>query len=309
MSRLSKKLIYLLLPFLLLALYTEYNLRQVENGYSRKSSDIEQALDSTQVLILGSSHSLFGVDPDQFSQSTFNMAYVSQSLYYDRMILGIYLDRMPALKTVVLPISYFSLDTSIAMSTEKWRCYFYEKYFSLPVEGSSVQRFTTMFDLKRYSMIALYGIPKSLKHLRNNFRLNLVSEQQLNGWLKRDLSVPLQDKKGQQAVALHESLMFPGLRPVNMVYLQEMATLLRQRNIRLVLVTLPVHQTYSAHIDIDRYKSMVEASNKFCAENGCDYLNLFSDQRFGDADYFDTDHLNSTGARKFSKLLGAQISR
>lgn len=308
MSKLCKKLTCLLLPFLLLGAYTEYNLRLIENGYSRKRIDMERVLDTTEVLVLGSSHALFGVDPAQFRLATFNMAYVSQTFYYDQRIVDAYLDRMPALKAVILPVSYFSLDTSMVGSTEKWRCYFYEKYFGFPVEGASGSQLSTLFDLKRYSLIALYGIPKSLKQLRNNFNLNEVKGQQVNGWLKRDLSVPLADRKGADRVALHERLMFPNQRPANISYLKAIAKRLRERGVNLYPVTLPVHRTYSAHVNSRIYNSMVTTVADFCDENGCRYLNFFTDDRFDDADFFDNDHLNATGAAKLSRLLAAELS-
>jgi hypothetical protein len=307
MKTFCKKIVCLFLPFLLLGVYVEVNLRHVENGYSRKKADLERSLSDIEVLTLGSSHGLFGVDPGQFRQKTFNMAYVSQSLYYDRMLLASYLERLPELQAVIVPISYFSLDTSMSASSEKWRCYFYEKYFSIPVEGAETSGLSGYFDPKRYSMIALYGIPKSFKQLRNNFSLSEVKDQQPNGWLRQDLVVAITDKVGKQRVALHESMMYPGMRADNIAHLQAIADMLRKRHVDLYLVTPPVHPAYTRFVDADRYQSMTAATNNFCVANSCTYLDFFHDKRFNDADFFDSDHLNANGAGKFSQLLDAAL--
>ncbi len=308
MSKFFKKLFCLIFPFLLIGVYTEFNLRQIENGYSRKKADIELALDSTKILILGSSHSLFGVDPDQFKQKTFNLAYVSQSLYYDRMLLEAYSERMPELATVVVPISYFSLDTNLSRWVEEWRCNFYLNYFNIPVEGNTIGT-SNFFDPKRYSMIALYGMQKSFKLLRNNFEINQVKGQQSNGWLKNDQLLTVNDKTGQQRVALHERLIFPDMRQVNMLHLKSISDLLRKRGVTLYLVTPPVHRIYSENVNPDIYQSMIAAATDFCVENRCNYLNFFTDANFADEDFFDSDHLNASGARKFSRLLDAEITK
>lgn len=303
MSIFFRKLALLLLPFMFLGFYAEYELRQVDNGYSRKKADLEQILDSIEVLAMGSSHTLYGIDPDQFRDRTFNQAYVSQSLYYDWKLLDTYLDRMPRLKAVIVPISYFSLDSNLALSAEKWRGYFYEDYYGIPIEGDSAQRLQSWLDPKRYSMVALYGIPRTFKHFRRGFNLDDVAGQQHNGWMKKDSVVTIEDEVGRKRVALHESMMSDDARTKNMDYLRLMLSRLQMRKVRLLLVTPPVLPAYSGHVDSLRLQSLQQTMASFCVENGCDYLDAFTDSRFTANDFFDSDHLNSNGARKFSQIL------
>jgi len=158
-------------------------------------------------------------------------------------------------------------------------------------------------------MIALYGISKSFKQLRNNFDINQVKDQQLNGWLKNDQILNVSDTVGRQRVVLHENLIFPGMRQINMQHLSAISDLLRERGVTLYLVTLPVHRTYYESVNAEIYKSMIDTASSFCIENGCSYSNFFTDERFNADDYFDSDHLNSSGAKKFSRILDAEIAK
>lgn len=55
MRKFLLKLVYLIFPLMLLCFYLEYNLGTVPNSYSFKRACFEKKLDSTEVLVLGSS--------------------------------------------------------------------------------------------------------------------------------------------------------------------------------------------------------------------------------------------------------------
>ncbi|HEX2396054.1 MAG TPA: hypothetical protein VHI78_11965, partial [Bacteroidales bacterium] len=104
-----KKVLLLILPFLIILGFIELQLRKIPNSYAKKRQFFENSLGRINVLVLGSSQSLYDINPDYFNYIGFNLSDVNQSLYYDAEITLKFIDRMPSLKCVVLSVSYFSL--------------------------------------------------------------------------------------------------------------------------------------------------------------------------------------------------------
>jgi hypothetical protein len=308
MAVLIKKICLLLLPFLLLAGYTEYRLGRMANGYSHKAEGIERWAPTTEVLILGSSHALYGIDPAGFQRSAYNLANVSQSHYYDYQIFSKYVNSLTQLRVVIVPLSYFSLDYSLANTPERWRRHFYRRYFNLPLEGEGPGTHEVL-DVQRYSLIALYGVEQSVKLLRKNFRSDIATISE-KGWQRQpaNKSPNLSAARGRERAVFHHSLMLAGQDRANLGYLAALARAVQDAGARLVFVTLPVDRSYREAIESDRYRTLVDRANAFCAAQGCNYLNYFDDARFSGDDFFDSDHLNAPGAMKFSEILNADLT-
>src|SRR5947199_223555 len=98
----------LLLPFFI---WVELNLRQMPNGFSQKQAYLEQNTNNVEILTVGSSYAT-AINPSYFSHPGFNLGYVAQDLYYDYHLVHIYLPRMKHLRLVIVPLAYFSFETS-----------------------------------------------------------------------------------------------------------------------------------------------------------------------------------------------------
>src|ERR1700741_548291 len=83
------------IPLLLGFILVEFWLRSIPNSYNQKRIYLEQQLDSIEVLILGSSHSVDGINPQYIHPKAFNLGNISQSMYYDKSLTLKYLSRMP----------------------------------------------------------------------------------------------------------------------------------------------------------------------------------------------------------------------
>ena len=148
----------------------EWRLHSIDNSYSWKHDRLEERLKKTEILILGSSHGLRGIRPELLPYPAFNLANVSQSLDIDRELFEAYQERMPRLRTIIIPISFFSFRERLA-ETEPFRIAFYRRYFGIPEE------FTDQLELSTYSLLALYGPRESLR---------LIKEQS-DGYSEADL--------------------------------------------------------------------------------------------------------------------------
>ena len=309
MKKLLFKSFLLLFPFLLMVGYSEYQLRLVPNSYSVKLSQLRKQADSIKLLILGSSHAHHGINPAKFELPAYNMANVSQSLYYDTRIIQQELNRLKSLKVVILPISYFSLESSPAPSLEEWRYFFYLRFYGIPLPVE-VDRYYSVFDLRRYSLIALYGYQDSRRFFMKRFKkINLAEQVGPDGWYPIDYipTAVISEETGKQRAEFHQAGMAPSNISTNIGYLTTIIELLRRKGVTPVLLTLPVYGTYYSHVNETSYNTLCRETAALAAHYGVRYINYFRDSRFDRNDFFDNDHLNRNGATKLSILLNAEI--
>ena len=108
-SKLYIRLFLFLIPILLFLTVVEYKLYHIPNTYNTKRKYFEKQLDSIEVLTLGASTILRGVNPKYFSYKGFNLANVNQTLDVNEILTEKYLLQMKKLKMVILDIDYVTL--------------------------------------------------------------------------------------------------------------------------------------------------------------------------------------------------------
>ncbi len=293
-----------MLPLLLLFGTVEVKLASMPNTYSQKRADLESQLNSIQILVLGPSHALHGIDPAAFSHKGYNLANASQSLFYDKELTLRYLDRMPALRLVLIPISYNSLYTQLQDSKENFRCWFYSKYWGIEAPGM------TALDLRRYSGIALYTPQTTWEFICKGFRLDLLEGLASNGYLRYDTTDCLKNISftlGAKRVELYRRMMKEEHYAENVELLTNLVSTLRQRNIQVCFITTPVFKTFARYCETSVFQSNLAALKDICSSHGCGYKNYFNDPRFSIKDFYDNDHLNFIGATRFSAMLDSEV--
>lgn len=300
-----KKLTLILLPFLVLFIWTEYKARQLPNSYAVKKKDFERVQDSVEVLVFGSSHALKGIDPSFFSCKGFNFSNSSQTLVHDAWICEHYLDHLPGLKAVIFDISYISFWFDLRLSPESWRDYFYYHYFGMKEA-----------DLDLCSPPAFFYSAMYTKGMVNDIIFNRVDSKKEfgdikpGGWERTEApsdSATISEQSGLQRVRLHESLRkqesFIRIMPLFERTLDE----LRQRDLGIFFVTPPVYRTYYDQLDPVKEKENREIIDALCRKYGVVYIDYSKDPRFQKGEFSDNDHLNRIGAAKFSRILNEEM--
>ena len=116
----------------------EVVLRNIPNDYIYKKKYLDVYSNEIETLVLGSSHSFYGVNPAFFFKNTFNASHISQSFDYDLEILEKYDGYLGELKTVVIPISYFSLFHKLESGSESWRIKNYIIYYLFMITSFAI---------------------------------------------------------------------------------------------------------------------------------------------------------------------------
>lgn len=308
MKKLFIKSVFLAIPLFIVLGIIEYKLGNIENSYSIKKKNLQEVIETIEILNLGSSHAYMGIDPSSFSFKGFNMANVSQSFFYDYKLLEKYIDKASKLKIVLLPVSYFSFGFSLSDNSEYWRCYFYERYEKLPIENNA-----NLINMKRCSMFALYGNKESLNYILKLFKVNLAENINKNGaYLETNYDTNLfknsiSDSLGKIRTTIHDKTFSIDNTDDNYKYVEKIIKLCKQKNVTPVLITTPVYQTYYKNMNPEIWNATQDLIDKLSAEYGIKYYNYLKDSRFTIEHFRDNDHLNPAGARMFSSIINDEI--
>ncbi len=306
MKRFVIKTVCIALPLLVVALALEVLLRIIPNDYTFKKNYLDNHSFEIETLILGSSHSFYGINPDYFSRKTFNASHISQSLVYDLAIVKKYEDRFENLKTVVLPISYFTLYGKLEAGPESWRIKNYMIYYGM----NSSKLFTDYFE------VLSNRLDVNVKRLLSYYVFgNPAVTCTESGWGVGYNSKNAQDliESGKTAAQRHtikdlHSAKYQEIVNDNIQTLKTIIQWCKERRVRILLLTTPAFETYLKHLNAKQYNTTIKTTRDICADySNCKYLNLIDDTRFVSTDFFDADHLSDRGAQKLSKLIGDVI--
>lgn len=304
MTKLIIKIVLVLLPVIIFVIVFELLARTIPTSYSAKNNLLTQKKSQIEILILGSSHSNFGINPQFFGREAFNISNTSQCLYEDYEVLLKYLPECRNVKTVIIPISYFTLQSDLALSPEAWRCAYYSFYMGVQCEESP-----SLFELKNYSALVLWDGPLGvIKAIRNGNNMNINEYgYQTPEKSKSSINEIINDKAGKARVGYHDKFMDYNLLGFNINILNKIVAELNKRNIRIIFVTTPVYKTYYQNISKKNYVIMTKSIDKIARKYSAKYFNYFYDDRFNITDFLDNDHLNEKGAKKFSIILKNEV--
>jgi hypothetical protein len=282
----------------------EYNLGRIKNSYTFKRECLEKQIDSIEVLVLGSSQIAFGVNPEFFGIKGFNLANVSQTLFYDTRLTLKYADKMPKLRIVIITVSYFSFGEQLYDGLEVWRDYCYSQFWDIDFPEMH------KLDLARYSKIFLYTPKVALTYFIQNFHVDLIKEIETNGYFKNDTvlnNLNLSDSLGHVRVKSHDNTYKENRFNENKNDLELLVQELKKRDIVPVIITPPAFSSYYKYADSSKLKRNHEVINEICSKYQCNYFDYFTDKRFVKRDFHDNDHLNFIGAEKFSRIINDEI--
>jgi hypothetical protein len=299
------KTIYISLPILIFGLFLEISLRNLPNDFKIKKNYLDTNAPHIETLILGSSHSFYGLNPDYFSSKTFNASNISQSLNYDFKILQKYQDKLQSLKTIVLPISYFTLFSKLEAGSESWRIKNYVLYFKLNsnVLTHHSEVLTNKLKVNTDRLISSYFTEHS------NITCTTLGWGTKYNWKNaRDLDITGEIASKRHTLQNIYSDKNQQIFNENISVLNSIIKWADNNNIKIVFITPPAYETYRKHLNIEQLNTTIKTTIEICNKyKNCFYENLLEDDRFIAKDFYDADHLSNIGAEKLSKFINNKI--
>jgi hypothetical protein len=308
MKKFVIKILLFLLPILLIAVMVEFLLQHIPNDYSYKKNYMDNHSNEIQVLILGSSHPFYGINPIYFSKNTFNASYPCQSLDVDYKIFKRYQAEFNHLETIILSISYFTpFRNSETNNYNSAIMKNYVIYWGMDVVQS----------ISDYSELLTNKLSVNVKNLKKYYLNKEVTTYCSDfGWginYNSENAMDL-DATGKDAALSHtiEDIYndkYVKILNENINILNTMVEWCKKRNVKLILLATPVYKTYYDNMDKEQLFKAISIATQFAESyTNCEYINLLNDSIFVAGDFFDTNHLNDLGAKKLSELLNEKVN-
>jgi hypothetical protein len=289
-----------LAPILIIGIVLEVSIRNIPNDYKYKKEYLDANAGQIETLILGSSETFRGVNPDYFSTNAFNAANNAQSLEYDYKILNMYKDSLKNLKTLIIPISYPTYYFNLKSSKGSRRIKYYNIYFGM----------TSSFDLTEYSEV----LSNKIKYSYQNFVTYYINGNTLIncstlGWTNQQKGGTLNlIDTGLKAARNHSfninSTTTRQYFGKNLNYLESIIQWAAANDVEVILFTPPAYKSYTEALNPEQIRITIETSEDMASKyDNCVYLNKMTDPNFDIEDFYDANHLSGIGAQKLTLLL------
>ncbi|TYA58297.1 hypothetical protein [Formosa maritima] len=287
-----------LLPILLVWMLAEVFYRTVPNNYTYKHEQISK-MEGLEVLVLGDSHTFYGVNPEWLSLKAYNLSNVSQTIYFDKLLLEKHINQLPRLKYLIVAVDYTTLSQADNTQEDIWRKYFYKAQMDLDVP------LIYWYDPKSYSLAITRKFDKTwntFKEYRNNKTLISCDS---NGWGNTYLSTvdAVEMSRLAKVVAKKhedESMDFS----LNSNRVQQMIDLCNEKGIEVLIVNMPSVAEYVSLLNSNKWQKIDSVCNQIEINNkNVTRINLLNNKQFELNDFQDADHLNAEGAKKCSLII------
>lgn len=300
MKKFLKIFIYFFIPIVIASACLEVYMRHIPNSYKYKDEWMKKNGNTVETLILGSSHAYYGINPEYLSSKAFNLANVSQDLERDFFVLDKYKDYEKNLKNVILVLSDANMLSTMEKGVESWRVAYYGIYMNYPKKRLALEITNARMADKLQAYIkgddmlgcTLLGFGTAYKAENKQ----QITETSINEALERNTIL---NKDGNLDTTYLK---------VNTEALDNIISLCKQKNIRLIIVTAPVVKEYAEKLNVQQSNLFYRIIRQKVAENSnVEFYDYLKDPRFSADDFFDCDHLTNIGAKKFSEIISKEI--
>lgn len=300
MKKFISNLLLFIAPLFIIGIILQVLLVKIPSDYKYKKEYLDQNASKIKTLCLGSSHIYYGINPDYMKANTFNASYVAQYLNYDLAILEKYKNDWKNLKSIVIPIDYFSLYGRLETTTESWRKKNYVLYYDISFDNDIADRVEILSQFKA-NILKIYSFyylkENSITCTKLGWGFGFDSEK------KNDLL-----ETGKNAALRHSSKDDKYFNE-NLQVLQSIIKFARDRNIQVYMVTTPANKTYTENLNkLQLYRTINIAQKLASANSNVHYNNFLNNVDFDENDFYDADHLNDLGAKKFTLKIDSIIT-
>ncbi len=301
MRQLINRLLILLFLLVITCIIIEYMLRQIPNDYTVKRNYLDSNAGKIEVLFLGGSHSLAGLNPALTEMKSFNASNFSQTLEYDLAILRKYKNNWSSLKYIVLPISLPTFYLDLESSTEHWRAKNYILYYDIKISKYPPYYTEILNGLLFSNIMRIYYYYSDGTDDVKCSDLGWINEER-NGRSK-DL-----DETGMEAAKRHFKGNDKCFDKMTGVF-NSIIDFADSNDIKLVLFSPPAYKSYKENINQAHWARTRAVIDKAVGDNrNCSYIELMNDQRFTEEHFYDGDHLNSSGAELLTMIIDSLIN-
>lgn len=271
----------------------------IPNTYNQKYNYVLEHQDEISILLMGNSYFENSLNPTSLNDSAFDFAISGRWIYWDKELLKHFVPQMQNLHTVIFPMGYrwaFEPSPHIKQSGKSaseflyTQIYPYEKYMHIWYDRVPDKYLQWLAILNRTSEYSIFSAKRHAKDWNGHFPFIGQSpcwktEQQVEPGIVNNPHIT-------ESIAEYTK------------YMQDMAKLCHEHNVRFIVVTPPCHDSFVENTRPEGIATLHQIIEDVRKEYPIEYKDYLQDSAYrADSLYFNCSHLNSIGATKF----GAQI--
>ena len=313
----KENLLFLILPLVIILIF-DVSLRMQNSLYKEKYEGFKKEKDSIEILILGTSLSTYGIDPEEFDLYAYNLSNLAQSIYFDKRITLSLLPELTKLKYVFISIGYHSFAFSSQFNRDFWSYY----GNGIKYEGTNYLLADLSPTVFGYTPKVSYALLKRRIINRIKYGKDIIDFDVQEGV---DLYKPV--IKGYIALKGTDSTKFNKEEysfVSNSYYeiidesdekdeiiadLEDFIKILQAKGITPILITLPTYRKYNEYLNKEYINENIKESERIAQKYNIRYWDFLNSERFIKSDFYDVEHLNREGAAKFSRMLNDSINK
>lgn len=271
----------------------------IPNSYSYKYKYVKEHGSRIEALALGHSQLYDGFKPESFALPAFNLSNSSQFFVDNYYLLERLLPDMPHLKVVVMPIGYVDVDGIGYDNTLTDRSCYYHKYMHLNYDGRVPLKYRLeCFDPHRASdKVKQYY----LKH-KDIVGCDSLGRRSTHSLKDREHPLGYERLLDKYTTDHHRDLCIK-----YEYYLLKSIQLLKEKQIRLVLVSPPCYWEGFERVNEEQQQFVKDYARQLCDSYQIEYIDMESDTSYHDEDFFNETHLSEVGAERFTRTLSDRI--
>lgn len=290
-------------------LYTYYELVFLESKIKQGCT-----MYNPETLVVGSSHSLYGIDETCFKNSVINCSMHSQDIYYDYKCAKKIIESNPNYKRCFIVLGYYIPFQDLSKSTKYGYSMIQNVYY--PVLNDSHNWNSPTPVSKLYEFMSDDELFAEIKKAAIDYLSNQVS---FFGCLQKRSSYF--DLGGQEwyEIESDDRAQYGFIRAnehgkiykytetfiENIEIIKRFLAFLGQYSVKPVFIVPPFTKWYLDGVTKNQRNAILDLLSNI--EQEVDYVDFNEYDLFDDTDFCDTDHLNEKGAKKFSTILANEF--
>ena len=281
---------------LLILLIIEFLLRSTAFGHEYNKLYLDKNANNIEILALGASLTWSGIDPALIEANTFNAANNGQNFYLSQQIIEKYFDDFDSLKYVITQFDYDYLTRPPRSH------YLYTIYYNFKSDKYTDYLMFANFPLQNsiIRIVDYYFFNKKFRHGEQQLLGNHLSTKiaDINEVKKSYKDSQLFRYSNEEQINIHK----------NIEIISNIADKLSEKNIKLILITTPVHPIRRDWTNKE-YLSIANKTAEYLINkhNNIMYFDCFFNYDFDQNDFSDSHHLNQFGAKKLTIYLADKI--
>ena len=303
MKKFIKYLILFSIPVLVFLVSVELYCRNLTT-FAIKKNYVEKNLGTVETLILGSSHSQNGINPEFLKAKSCNLAFGGQPISIDYFLLEKYMNQMKNLKTILIEVSPHRFYNEL--NPTDWNGYIYSNLYKInyKVQPYSVKNYSfVLADVKYFSTIFVDNFnPKIPKPKLNKFGFMTNDFQDRFSKLKND------SLKIENSFKMNNKFEKKVNFKTNSVFLKKIIEKCQKNSVKIILIGTPLYRTYNAKLPLKIKMQNQQLVSNLTNRFGIQYFDFSKSNRFHLKDFKNDNHLNPDGAKKFTLIIDSVLT-